>query len=224
MNETKKIILIAGLFLWLTLIAMYITEKVNGNEISNRDYMKELNEYVVSNRMVTKYTQKYEKATDEPIKPEYDIALDVEIQDYIWEQSLLHNWDWDLILGISFKESRFDVTAYNNSNSDGSVDSGLMQINSSNIDKASNSLGYEIDVNNYKHNVDAAIWLLNYLRDKYKSQMSEEQFCYFVILAYRQGEASALNDIETYGFWTDSYVADVLKYKEQLERYGTINE
>lgn len=227
----KKVLIASVIFLWVVLIAMGIEEKINGSEISNENYIEGLNEYINNKVMldqikeiINKQNEEYTQITDNPIKPEYDITLDAKIQDYIWEQSLLHNWSYEYLLALAYTESRFDLSAFNDSNKNNTVDGGLYQINSSNLEWINDVTEYELDIYNPYHNIDAAIVLLNYLRDKFtEMDMSEEELFYTITLAYNRGESGAIKYVKQNGF-NNEYVDKVLNIKEQLEQFGTINE
>ena len=159
-----------------------------------------------------------------PIKPEYDIPLDDEILQYAWEQGLQHDISYALLWAIAYQEGEFSITAYNDNNRNLTNDSGLMQINSSNVLKASKSLGYTIDRNNPFNSMDAAIWLITTIRDKYSYLgMNCETEIYFLVTAYNMGESNAIDWIENNGCQGWDYTDHVLQYKEMLERDGFIS-
>jgi len=154
--------------------------------------------------------------------PEYNISLDIDLQKYVYEQSNKYGWSYEYLLAIAYVESRFDIEALNTSNRNGTHDGGLYQINSANYNWLNKHFDEELDLYNPYHNIDAAIVLLNYLRDKFvEMEMTQEELFYMITLAYNRGESGAIKYVEKNGFNND-YVDKVLDIKEQLEQYGTI--
>jgi len=151
----------------------------------------------------------------------YNIPLIPDIQLYVNEQCEKHGWGVNFIYSIMAVESKFDPNSVN-INENGSVDGGLMQANSWLVRAYKKSTGLTANPQNPYDNIDMGIWLLNYLRDKFADNMSEEQFFSFVLVAYNAGEDDAIalgSDCINF-----KYVQKVLFYKNQLDQYQEVKE
>ena len=62
-------------------------------------------------------------------RPEYDIPLSIELQDYIWDLANENEISYELVLAVINVESSFNIKA-RNKNRNRTSDRGLMQINS----------------------------------------------------------------------------------------------
>ena len=151
----------------------------------------------------------------------YNIPLIPDIQLYVNEQCEKHGWGVNFIYAIMAVESKFNPNAVH-INDNGTVDGGLMQANSWLVRAYKKSTGITANPQNPYDNIDMGIWLLNYLRDKFGDEMSEEAFFSFILVAYNAGEDDAIalgsNCINF------PYVQKVLFYKDQLDQYQEVRE
>lgn len=146
-------------------------------------------------------------------RPEYDIPLSIEIQDYIWELSNEYEISYELVLAVIHTESSFDIKAINK-NRNGTSDRGLMQINSAFQKYHAKNAGVEkFDPYNPFQNVKVGIGVLvldrNYWRGK---GLSEEDVYYYAIGSYNYGKKG----VKKYGLPWD-YINKVSEYKFYLE-------
>ena len=100
------------------------------------------------------------------------VPLDVELQEYIWTRCKKATSDYEdyyaFILGCIQHESTFRARATHH-NSNGSVDRGIMQINSSNLSKMKRAgliAGAE-DLFDPFRCIDCGLWLMNQYIDKF---------------------------------------------------------
>jgi len=234
----KKILIasvLAGIFLLASggadPVVCKMRIEVKDSEIINKVKAVEVGYFTEMDSELVKYltynTQEREVKIVKPSipeKPEYDIPLDNVILEYAWQLGLENDISYALIWAMAYQEGEFSITAYNDSNRNLSNDQGLMQINSSNVLKASKSLGYTIDRSNPFNSLDAAIWLITTIRDKYSYlDMNCETEIYFLVTAYNMGESNAIDWIENNGCQGFKYTDDVLQYKKMLERDGFIS-
>jgi len=190
---------------------------LNSNEtsITVKESIKtvsKINELLVNTTLITTIN----------IKPEYNIALDAEIQEYMYQKAIENDLSYEFLLALAYCESGFNTKAVSPKNKNGTTDSGIMQINSAMTKKIGSELGYKLDKTNPEHSIDAAVWLLTYLRDKFSYlQMSSEEESFFMTLAYNMGESNAISFIKRNGFNGSSYVNKIFEHKEKLEQFGS---
>lgn len=86
--------------------------------------------------------------TEEEYRKEWyrDIPLEEKYQQYIYEWSIMRDLDYELLLALAYHESSFNVNALNTSNSNGTVDYGLFQVNSGNLKWVEELAGRPMDV------------------------------------------------------------------------------
>ena len=151
-------------------------------------------------------------------RPEIDgIPLSNEILDYIWYKSKQYNISYELVLAISKVESNYGQDLYNK-NKNGTYDSGIMQINNTNIRWLSELAGIKNpDPMNHYHNIDMALALLDYERNFWlKKGYSEEETFWLTIYSYHRGRGNALK-MASKNEWKSKYVDAVIQEKERLE-------
>ena len=117
------------------------------------------------------------------------------------------------------QESKFGEKAYNK-NSNGTVDRGLMQINTWLVNAYEKSTGKKVNAYNPYDNIDMGVWLLDYFKNKFAEEVPSKYFEVFALTAYNKGEKVALKKIGS----EDGYANSVLFYKEQLKKYKTVKE
>jgi len=145
------------------------------------------------------------------------IPIDQEILDYLWEKCEENNISYTLMLAIAKVESNFDTEA-KNINKNKTIDSGLFQINSSNVKWLAELAGIENpDVKNPYHNIDMAIELIKYERDFWLSLgYSEEDTYWLTIYSYHRGRGNTIKKIKN-NDWSSKYVDKVTEIKYELE-------
>lgn len=215
-------------FLFNKTVASVETEEKNFNDPDINIFQATVNKIMFANDVIKnkintmkEIKERYDQQQQwqEPKRPYIEgIPLDNDLLDYIWKRSLEEDLAYTFILAIIGVESNYGRYTYN-VNKNGTVDSGIAQINSSNVQWLSKLAGIDdVDVHNDFHNIDMMIELLKYERDYFRSLgLSEEDVFYLTCLAYNRGRSGAINHVKKYGFDSSSYVEKVLKEKEVLE-------
>lgn len=148
-----------------------------------------------------------EETTAEPtqnIQNYYDIPLDHETQDFMFQECSRYNIPSSLIVAIMETESGFRADVISKTN-----DYGLMQINACNHEWLSNALG----VTNFldaKQNILCGIYILKLHLDYCNGDIRKALVCY----ARGQGGAQKLFD---QGIFETDYTKDLLERAEKWE-------
>ncbi|WRS26437.1 transglycosylase SLT domain-containing protein [Oscillospiraceae bacterium MB08-C2-2] len=129
--------------------------------------------------------------------PLYDIPLDAELQEYTYSLCQEYNVDYELVLAIMERESRFMVGIRDNVNENGTRDRGLMQINQSNWKWLS---AQGLDVNIPEDNIEAGVMVISDYVAKYGETNA--------LIAYQCGEAR-MRELVEQGYITQ-YATEVL--------------
>lgn len=156
----------------------------------------------------------------EPKRPTIpNLAIDDKLLEYIWSKCEESDFAYTAFLAIAQKESKMGTEKKPNHNRDGTVDYGIMQVNSSNVKWLAELAGLKkIDPKNDYQSVDMAIELLKYERDFWRSKgMSEEDVFKATIITYHLGRPIAINYIHSHGL-NHPYLKEVKMYKEQFEK------
>lgn len=144
----------------------------------------------------------------------YDINLDIDIQKYIYDQSLQNNYSPELILAIIQHESKFKIDCISSTN-----DYGLGAINSVMLSYCM-KLYPDKDWKNPYDNIDFIIACLNYFRDRILTKypdISQEQLAEDLVSIYNTGEIQYFK-----GYINKDYVEKVYNIKCRLEQNGGI--
>ena len=132
------------------------------------------------------------------------VPLDVELQEYIWTRCKKATSDYEdyyaFILGCIQHESTFRATATHH-NSNGSVDRGIMQINSSNIGKMKRAglITSSEDLFDPFKCIDCGLWLMNQYIDKFGVSES----AYYAYNTGREREGSNKNSRRVMGYMSE---------------------
>ena len=122
------------------------------------------------------------------------VPLDVELQEYIWTRCKKATTDYEnyyaFILGCIQHESTFRAKATRH-NSNGSVDRGIMQINSSNIGKMKRAglISSSEDLFDPFKCIDCGLWLMN----QYIDRFGVSESAYYAYNTGRETEGSNKN-------------------------------
>lgn len=133
--------------------------------------------------------------------------LDVETQIYAYAMCLEYGVDYELFLAVMHNESSSNPTATNR-NSNGTTDSGLMQINSVNHDWLTSELGVT-DFYNPFQNMRAGAFMLGELSKKYAD-------AHQILMAYNMGEVRT-KQLNNQGIYSSKYSRKVMEYVENLK-------
>jgi soluble lytic murein transglycosylase-like protein len=153
--------------------------------------------------------------TSEPAQPggfvySDKIPMSYELQEYTYQKCEERGLEYELVLAVIWRESRFDASAVN-VNKNGTQDSGIMQINDVNKAWLSERWGIEDLMNPYQ-NIDAGTAMLGGLTDKYGAHRA--------MLAYQYGEAGMARKLAS-GVTTSAAIEKAYKqrevYKELLQ-------
>lgn len=170
--------------------------------------------------------EQVEEVSPEPKRPQIpNLGLDDKLLDYIWQKSLGVNLSYELILAIIQIESNYGKDKINK-NKNGSVDSGLLQVNSSMVPFLSKLAGIKkVDPMNNQHSIDMGIALLLYEREYFRSlDMSEEMVFDAVIVAYNRGRGNTIKYIENGTLSKHPYLKKIKEIKYSLEQEVTVSE
>jgi len=111
------------------------------------------------------------------------IPMSYELQKYTYEKCLENNLDYEMVLALIWRESRFEPDALGY-NTNGTVDSGIMQINEVNHEWIHREYGLD-NMMDPKQNIAAGTAILG----SYKAKYGDEGALY----AYQYGETGYLN-------------------------------
>lgn len=210
MKKLITLLLCLGIFI---LAIWSYNMNINNNEITSSkqtviknnlisEYLKERNEIrkqiEISNIKKEKKTETREISKKEPI-PLYDIPLSVDLQEYIYKTCKEKGIPYEMTLAIIKTESNFNPKA-RNVNTNGSVDKGLMQINSIHS-KWCKELGITNLFDPYQ-NIKIGTTMLSNLYSKYKDVNH-------VLIAYNMGERNLRKNLKV-GRGTTNYSRKVV--------------
>lgn len=141
--------------------------------------------------------------------PEYDIPLEDDLQEYIWNLANEYEISYEMVLAVINAESSFRTDVVSRTN-----DYGLMQINSKYMDYHAANAGIDnFDPFNPYQNVKVGIHLLATERNYWRSQeMGEEYVFMYTLGSYKCGRTGLKNS----GLPWD-YINKISNYKTQLE-------
>lgn len=177
----------------------------NNNECDTINIAEEENIYEPIKTTISEIEFTLEE--EEEIIPEYDISLDKDIQQYLYDKCKEYNVPYDLALGVIKVESNFNPSLIHK-NSNGSRDYGLFQINTINHKWLSEELGITDFLNPYQ-NIDAGVYMLSQLLKKYDDE-------HIVLMSYNMGEQAAKNLVNR-GIYSSRYSRKVIETKEELK-------
>ena len=150
----------------------------------------------------------------------YDVPLEKELQEHIQDLCIQEDIGFTLALSVAWRESEFNITAKNTSNSNGTYDEGLFQINSTNhiyfAEKF--NLGKVNYLNPYE-NATVGIMHLGDLKRRNKNKYSDEDLFVYILNCYNLGESRYNEYMEDKGgLYHREYDLDILNYKIKLEK------
>jgi soluble lytic murein transglycosylase-like protein len=163
--------------------------------------------------------EKFNKIESKNSRPIIEgIEIDEEVLEYIWGKSEEFDFDYLLVLAIIGVESNYGRVK-KNTNNNGTVDSGIMQINSSNIKWLSELAGIDnVDPNNDYHSIDMAFELMNYERKYWEEQgYTGNDVELVTIMAYNMGQGNMKRYLKKYGLTKNAYAKKVYSEVENLK-------
>lgn len=192
------------------------TEALNKAHVGNYELVKENDELKEQierlNFEIESIMLEYEQYKIEVEENQYkrDLPLSFEIQEAIYNICLELELDYDLALAKISLESNFDMYAKGyNKDEDGnilSVDIGLMQVNSNNLEWADELCGRELDIyNNVYDNIEAGLRIYKYYQSYWSSRgYVERELDYRSLNSYNrgiQGLKNYMNEGNNYDDW-----------------------
>jgi hypothetical protein len=156
----------------------------------------------------------YRSAANEEFRLLPCIPLCDDLQRYTYTKSQEIGFDYTLALAIMWSESNFRVGAVGH-NSNGTSDSGIMQINDVNREWLYRDLGIN-DLFNPYQNIDAGMEILRRLNEKHGQHNA--------VIAYQMGESGMLRLLES-GRTTSSYTERLYRKQRELqERFAALED
>lgn len=113
------------------------------------------------------------------------IPMSYELQEYTYQKCVERNIEYELVLAVIWRESRFEADAVN-VNANGTLDSGIMQINDVNKKWLYEDYGVEDLMDPYQ-NIDAGTAMLGVLTEKHGAHKA--------MLAYQYGESGMIRKL-----------------------------
>lgn len=135
------------------------------------------------------------------------IPLNRELQEYTFQRCSELGLEYELVLAVMWRESRFDSNALH-LNSNGTFDSGLMQINDINKKWLNEKRGIDNLMDPYQ-NIDAGTAILGDLYEKYGEHGA--------MLAYQYGEAGMVRKVNQ-GVTTSRAVEAAYRQREYYRK------
>ena len=138
-----------------------------------------------------------------------DISLDVELQEYIYNKCEEFNFDYDLILGLAWKESTFRTDIVSRTN-----DVGLLQINKNNQKWVNEMAGRSLDLFDPYDNIIAGLLILdNYRQQWIDKGVSATKLIQYTLNSYNMGVAGYRNA----GYPSRSYDRDIQRKAAEIK-------
>ncbi len=144
-----------------------------------------------------------------PIRPEYDIGLSEELQEYTYQLCLEYEVSYEFVLAIMYCESSFRDWIKGTAG-----EFSLMQIHPINVPRLRQELGIK-DFMNPKQNILAGVFLISELNEIYNNNMQE------VAVAYNAG-ITGQKTLADSGIHKTRYSIKVKRVMEMLISEGTI--
>ena len=171
-----------------------LIEEINQLENVRDDYSKFKNEMIIMKSLI----QDVNEVRDEYYYEDIDLPKDLQFHTYLTAKR--YGVDYKDVLAIMYVESRFDKDAINTSNNNGTIDYGLMQVNTVHLEDR--EITSEEIMCPYK-NIEVGISIL---ADK-QSRVGDGVSLY---LAYNRGVNGSR------GVTSNAYSNKVLEYKNSL--------
>jgi hypothetical protein len=158
--------------------------------------------------------------------PKYKLKINEDIQKYLYNKCKENNWEYELILSLIKQESDFNIEGINYNNN-GTVDIGLVQINSSNVEWLKKATGNKnFSPYNPYNSIDACLINLNSIKNFWVNEdiKDENILLLHCLNSYNMG----IQGFKNYKINTSSisreYDKKIKKYYEKLKEKGGFNE
>ena len=155
--------------------------------------------------------------------PKYNISLSQELQEHTWNQSNYMEIPYSLEISLLYAESRFDENAKNYND----TCRGIGQLSRRTGERLAGILQiYDFWNKNVfvaEYNINCSVYKLWELKQMgIQRNYSEEETILFMLGSYNMGVAGFDLYVSENGTMETPYSKEVLKYKNDLEQYGTI--
>ena len=146
-----------------------------------------------------------------------DITLEEKYQQYIYEWCQMLEIDYDLMLALSYHESRFNPNALNTTNSNGTRDYGLFQVNSSNLKWVEELAGRPMDViGDVYDNILGGILIFNFYYSYWEDRELEgEELKHYALSSYNFGIGGFVR--AGYPTTTRAYNRNIMHTKKEFQ-------
>lgn len=148
-------------------------------------------------------------------RPEIDIPLSEDLQEYIWDICQEYEVSYELVLAIIMIESEFqkDAVSYNKSSL------GLMQLNKNTYPELAKDLKIKkFNPFNAKHNVKAGIYYLAQIREELREKdYCDEEILPMMLITYHRGRTGAKRYVRKHGT-SSKYVSAIIEQKYEYEK------
>ncbi|WJH37553.1 transglycosylase SLT domain-containing protein [Paenibacillus sp. CC-CFT747] len=136
----------------------------------------------------------------------------------MWDRSRESGLSFSLLLAMAKQESNLGQDKVN-VNTNGTVDKGIMQVNSSSLDwLAGLARIQEVDPMNDYHSVDLAIAFLKFARNYWEKQgLTGERLENYMIVSYNRGIGGCRYYDQTYGINNNAYLIKVRQNQERFD-------
>jgi hypothetical protein len=198
-------------------------KEVKKSETKIYDFNIKASELVTLKEFNKKYEVKNVKVDGVKPKRPYIKGLPKNISeatlDHIWLKCESIDFSYELFLGILMLESE-QGTKKIHYNEDGSVDRGIMMINSKSIKSLAKNAGMnDYDPFNNFDSINLAIEHLKEDRDYWTSiGMSDEESFPYVIVTYNRGLGGTKEYLKHHDIWDNKYLQVVRHYKTTFEK------
>lgn len=146
------------------------------------------------------------------IKREVSINYIYQFHTYMMCQK--YKVDYDLALSVMAKESEGKKNAVNR-NDNGTIDKGLMQINSCNYEWLRKELGVT-DFYNPWQNIKCGVFILGQLSDKYSNPHQ-------ILMSYNMGEKRT-RELNRQGIYSSKYSREIVSRINKIKKGGRAGE
>lgn len=144
------------------------------------------------------------------------VPLSADILKFIWEKTNEKGVDYLSFLALIKTESNFNPELiYYNDN--GTIDYGLVQINSANIKRLSKKIGIKkVDVFNPYHNIMLGLEELMESREYWKREYAGDNLDLVMYMSYNMGNYGSRKFIKKHGLIDSQYIRKLKKNRETL--------
>jgi len=203
----KKYIIATSIIIVFIISGIYKTQS-NIHEVQAQQYQKP---NIYQNADINKYPEP-SRHIEHRI---YNIPLPIEDQILIQDECRKYGLSPEYILAIIQAESTFNSKAI----STNKTSLGLMQLNKNTYPWIAKQLNIKnFDPYNSRHNIQAGIWYINYLRNYWYSKgYNDESTFNLILISYNMGIDNCNKYVSKHGL-KYSYVNKVIKYKDNIER------